>query len=140
MDRYVSEADRKTIIERQEHKCANSPNSNSFRIEDFLCPFWQDKKRNGYVKEGEYDIDHILELAEGGSNDLNNLQALCREYCHKEKTARFNSKRLQSGLMFENPALSQFIHEQNKAIERSKNQTVFKELNDQIRIRVNNYF
>ena len=32
-----------------------------------------------------YEIDHILPVFKGGSNDLNNLQALCRN-CHGKKT------------------------------------------------------
>jgi hypothetical protein len=33
-----------------------------------------------------YEIDHIIELEHGGTNDITNLVALCRE-CHGEKTA-----------------------------------------------------
>lgn len=32
-----------------------------------------------------YEVDHILRLEFGGSNELNNLQALCPN-CHREKT------------------------------------------------------
>ena len=32
-----------------------------------------------------YEIDHIVPLYGGGSNDVNNLQALCRN-CHGKKT------------------------------------------------------
>ena len=31
------------------------------------------------------DVDHIVALRNGGSNDLNNLQSLCRK-CHSRKT------------------------------------------------------
>jgi 5-methylcytosine-specific restriction endonuclease McrA len=46
------------------------------------------------VKCGENatEIDHILEVANGGTDDLENLQPLCTA-CHKAKTAQFNSKR-----------------------------------------------
>jgi hypothetical protein len=33
----------------------------------------------------DFDIDHIIPLANGGKNSLDNLQALCKG-CHKEKT------------------------------------------------------
>jgi 5-methylcytosine-specific restriction enzyme A len=33
------------------------------------------------------DVDHIVNLAQGGSHDLNNLQLLC-SWHHKEKTAK----------------------------------------------------
>ena len=35
--------------------------------------------------DASYEIDHILPLYKGGTNDLNNLQALCRN-CHGQKT------------------------------------------------------
>jgi 5-methylcytosine-specific restriction endonuclease McrA len=37
--------------------------------------------------EAGYDIDHITELRNGGSNDISNLQALCPT-CHRVKTSR----------------------------------------------------
>jgi 5-methylcytosine-specific restriction protein A len=36
------------------------------------------------TEDGE--ADHIVPLAKGGSDDLSNLQWLCREPCHAEKT------------------------------------------------------
>lgn len=39
------------------------------------------------------EVDHIIELANGGTDDLENLQPLCTN-CHKAKTAAFNSQRL----------------------------------------------
>jgi 5-methylcytosine-specific restriction protein A len=38
------------------------------------------------------EVDHIIELAAGGTNTIDNVQPLCKE-CHKAKTARFNSVR-----------------------------------------------
>jgi hypothetical protein len=38
------------------------------------------------------DVDHIIELAAGGSNTIDNVQPLCKP-CHKAKTSRFNSTR-----------------------------------------------
>ena len=37
--------------------------------------------------ESGYQIDHIVELRHGGSNDTSNLQALCPA-CHSVKTSR----------------------------------------------------
>lgn len=36
-----------------------------------------------------YEVDHKIRLEHGGTNELNNLEALCRE-CHGEKTAMEN--------------------------------------------------
>jgi 5-methylcytosine-specific restriction endonuclease McrA len=38
------------------------------------------------------DVDHIVALADGGSNDRGNLRALCRKH-HKEHTAAQNKAR-----------------------------------------------
>ena len=38
------------------------------------------------------EVDHIIELAAGGTNTIDNVQPLCRD-CHKAKTSRFNSTR-----------------------------------------------
>jgi 5-methylcytosine-specific restriction enzyme A len=35
------------------------------------------------------DVDHITSLSRGGTNDLQNLQSLCRD-CHNKKTAADN--------------------------------------------------
>jgi 5-methylcytosine-specific restriction endonuclease McrA len=37
------------------------------------------------ILDASYEIDHIIPLYKGGNNDLNNLQALCRN-CHGQKT------------------------------------------------------
>ena len=49
------------------------------------------------LKRGVYttatDVDHIIPLAQGGSDAMENLQSLCHE-CHKQKTCqeRLNNK------------------------------------------------
>src|SRR5690606_9613091 len=41
------------------------------------------------TEDGE--CDHIVTLSQGGTDDLSNLQWLCREPCHRAKTAREGS-------------------------------------------------
>ena len=41
---------------------------------------------------GKYEIDHIVEVRRGGTNDLANLQRLCIE-CHRVETAAFAKAR-----------------------------------------------
>ena len=50
--------------------------------------YWKCKSCNSLLDE-TYEIDHILALEDNGTNDLENLQALCRN-CHGKKTARNN--------------------------------------------------
>jgi hypothetical protein len=39
------------------------------------------------IHNGRFEVDHIAELWEGGSNEIGNLQPLCPD-CHKEKSAK----------------------------------------------------
>ncbi len=50
---------------------------------------------NACVKCGDTatEVDHIVELDAGGTDDLENLQPLCTS-CHRAKTSAYNSKRL----------------------------------------------
>ena len=68
--------------------------STSFRLNLFLM-------RNGLcaactqkIDAGKaWDIDHILPLALGGTNELNNLQILCSP-CHRSKTSHSDVPRI----------------------------------------------
>jgi len=50
--------------------------------------YWKCKGCKNLFDE-TYEIDHIIALEDNGTNDLGNLQALCRN-CHGKKTARNN--------------------------------------------------
>lgn len=50
------------------------------------CGLCQHCKREGRLQLAE-QVDHIRELADGGTDDENNLEALCSD-CHKAKSAR----------------------------------------------------
>lgn len=54
------------------------------------CGLCQECKRNGKITIGA-EVDHIQQLADGGSNEDENLELLCRD-CHADKTAKDNGK------------------------------------------------
>jgi len=45
---------------------------------------WSCKNCNK-ILDASYEVDHIIPLYKGGTNDITNLQALCRN-CHGKKT------------------------------------------------------
>jgi 5-methylcytosine-specific restriction endonuclease McrA len=79
MERKVSAAKKKQIAGKQRFCC-------SANVEGYKCPL--DKKP---FDESGYEIDHIVELCNGGSNEDSNLQALCI-MCHRVKTSRMMMK------------------------------------------------
>jgi hypothetical protein len=88
MRKNLSEGIKKLVAGKQQYRCANRPRSGI--IKNYNCPLWNIKDRNGSFGEEGYEIDHIKEVSRGGSNDMNNLQALCLS-CHSVKTRRFVS-------------------------------------------------
>lgn len=45
-----------------------------------------------YCGDRATEVDHIIEVARGGSNTIDNLQPLCKP-CHMAKTVAFNTVR-----------------------------------------------
>jgi hypothetical protein len=82
--RTLTEAQKKKIAATQQFKCANQTELQG--IEGYQCPMW--KCGDGSFDESGYEIDHKVELAEGGTDDAINCQALC-VCCHKVKTSRY---------------------------------------------------
>ena len=68
--RNVSESKKKYVASNQQWKC----------------------KKCNHLLDATYEIDHKVPLYKGGSNEIDNLEALCRN-CHGNKTLldRFNN-------------------------------------------------
>lgn len=49
-------------------------------------PLCRECRRHGRV-EGAAEVDHVLPLSRGGTNDADNLQSLCKT-CHSRKTGK----------------------------------------------------
>lgn len=97
--RKVSEALKKQVAGKQRYRCATIPN--------YACPL-----NNEPFDEAGYDIDHIVELRNGGTNDIGNLQALCPA-CHRVKTSRNTVKQIEETKKIEvhpNMCKEIFIH------------------------------
>lgn len=88
--KHISQYIKNRVLARQTFRCANSASVQLKGLEGYECPLVQ--ARQGTFDESGYEIDHVQELSSGGSNDLENLQALCVA-CHRVKTARFLSER-----------------------------------------------
>ncbi len=73
--RKVTAAVKKQVAGKQRFMCAGN-------VSDYACPL----SGNPFDEAG-YEIDHIIPLSEGGSNDTSNLQALCL-MCHRVKSNR----------------------------------------------------
>ena len=67
--RSVSETKKKYVASNQNWKC----------------------KSCGDMLTHTFEVDHVVRLQNGGSNDVNNLVAMCVN-CHKNKTAHENMK------------------------------------------------
>ena len=97
--KIISNSVRKILLSNT--VCANNPNNFAPGCKGYICPLW--KNSNGLFDESGLQIDHIIEVTHGGTNDIHNLQTLC-PCCHSVKTKRcskqlwhFNSLELDHG-------------------------------------------
>ena len=81
--------------------CANYPHNQAPGCKGYMCPMWL--THGGVFDESGFQIDHIVEVKHGGTNELLNLQMLCPS-CHAVKTKRcakqkwdFTSQEIDSG-------------------------------------------
>ena len=84
--------------------CANCPTNQAPGCKGYICPMWV--INGGNFDEAGWEIDHIIEVTHGGTNDILNLQLLCPN-CHSVKTKRcskqkwdFNSIEIDSGMSY----------------------------------------
>ena len=82
--RSYSTAHKLEVAYKQRYRCA--------RCREMLKPTFQ--------------VDHIVELAEGGKDDMENLNALCVE-CHAEKTRLYQ---MQKGKLFRTFYKSEYVN------------------------------
>jgi hypothetical protein len=82
-------------------KCHNRPDRPAVGCIGYDCPMW--RLNGGNFDEAGFEIDHIVEVKHGGTNEIHNLQALCPS-CHAVKTKRcskqkwdFTSEEIESG-------------------------------------------
>jgi len=74
------------ILKEQNYKCRGpGKNDNS----EYACPMNVAGIKFCDKKSSDPEYDHIIRISDGGTNDLDNLQALCG-CCHNMKTAMEN--------------------------------------------------
>lgn len=76
------------LLNNQEHRCANKPNSKLYNLGEYQCLLWEMPYRNGRFDKAGYKVDHIIEYCLTKNNDISNLQLLC-PLCHSMKTSNF---------------------------------------------------
>ncbi len=58
-----------------------------FKRDQYTCQICQRIGQPTKGKDSSLELDHIINLANGGTNTDNNLQTICHS-CHKTKTAK----------------------------------------------------
>jgi 5-methylcytosine-specific restriction endonuclease McrA len=98
--RHVTAGTKKLVAGRQRYTCAAN-------VEGYVCPL-----ANKPFDEAGYEIDHIVALKDGGTNETSNLQALCL-MCHRVKSNRSSVGKPKedappkpSGFVYTGPTLS----------------------------------
>jgi 5-methylcytosine-specific restriction endonuclease McrA len=98
--RHVTAGTKKLVAGRQRYTCAAN-------VENYVCPL-----AGQPFDEAGYEIDHVLALKDGGTNDASNLQALCL-MCHRVKSNRSSAgkpkppkKEKEKGFVYTGPTLS----------------------------------
>lgn len=81
---------KEALLKKQSNKCANNPDIPAIGTKGYMCPMWM--LYAGDFDESGVQYDHIVEHSDGGTNQIENLQALCPS-CHAVKTKRYVSQK-----------------------------------------------
>lgn len=73
------------ILQRQNYKCNNFPGSPFESKFNYCCLLHQNGGDGTFEEKVGHEIDHIIPIQEGGTNEIKNGQALCVS-CHRVKT------------------------------------------------------
>lgn len=128
----LSDHEKKRILGKQRYRCNNTITP---FISDYTCPLSYNPVLPGVLDEAGCEYDHIVELAEGGSNDLTNFQALCVS-CHRVKTARYNYERMKNKSNKTSENVEDEDHDDDEEDDEEetpktlKRKLIFKELED----------
>ena len=99
--RHVTAGTKKLVAGKQRYMCAAS-------VPGYVCPL-----SGTPFDEAGYEVDHILPLSDGGTNEASNLQALCL-MCHRVKSNRASvgkpkktlTPKKKEGFVYTGPTLS----------------------------------
>lgn len=114
--RHVTAGTKKLVAGRQRYMCAGS-------VENYVCPL-----QGTPFDEAGYEVDHIVPLSEGGTNEASNLQALCL-MCHRVKSNRASvgkpkkatPKKKKEGFVYNGPTMSDSDTDFSVEEEKPKN-------------------
>ena len=80
-----SHKQKQEILQRQNYKCNNFPGSPFESKFNYCCLLHQNGGDGTFEQKVGHEIDHIIPIQEGGTNEIENGQALCVS-CHRVKT------------------------------------------------------
>lgn len=84
----IPEAIKRILLKRLH--CENIPQKPGVGCDGYICPMWI--YNNGNFDDSGREIDHKIERACGGTDDISNLQVLC-PCCHSFKTRKYLTNR-----------------------------------------------
>lgn len=112
--RHVTAGTKKLIAGQQRYTCAAN-------VKDYECPL-----KGQPFDEAGYEVDHIIPLAEEGTNDKSNLQALCL-MCHRVKSNRASIgkpkkqvEKKKKGFVYTGPTMSDSESEEEEPVKNYK--------------------